>query len=326
MIGRRRALVAATSIAVGTTSARAQTRRLPRLGILAPERPPFAAYNVLLQALRALGQIEGETYALETHWAEGQNSDLYRQYANELVGKSVDIILTGDTPGTIAAAQTTRTTPIVMAFLGAGDPIELGLAQSLARPGGNVTGIFSQTSVLSGKRLELLRELLPSARRVAVLHVKTEISRRLAGAHDEPARTLAFESRRFEIDGADEFAASFAAARDWGADAVVLVQSAVFYRNAAKLAAIALQHRLPVLSGETGYAAAGGLMNQGPDIVDCWRRAATYVAKILKGAKPADLPIEQPTRFGLVVNAKAAKALGIAIPDSILARADEVIE
>jgi putative ABC transport system substrate-binding protein len=252
--------------------------------------------------------------------------DLYRQFANEAHAIGANIIVTGDTPGTIAAREVTWTTPIVMAFLGAGDPVQLGLAQSIGRPGGNVTGIYSQTDILAGKRLQIVRELLPTAQRTAVLHVSVEAARRAAIAHEQPAKTLGLEVRLIEVAAQDNFDAGFSAAKQWGADAVLLVQSAVFYRNMASLAEAGLKYRLPTLAGETGFAAHGGLINQGPNIADAWRRAAAFVDKILKGSTPADLPIEQPTVFKLAVNLKTAKALGLTVPPTLLARADEVFE
>jgi putative tryptophan/tyrosine transport system substrate-binding protein len=306
--------------------ARAQPRQLPLVGILAPDRPPLAGYDAFLESLRGLGQIEGSTHVRETRWAEGQRIDLYRQYAKEFVGRGAHVNVTGDTPGTIAAHDVSKTTPIVMAFLGAGDPIELGFATSLARPGGNVTGIYSQTDVLAGKRLQILRETLPTANRVAVLHVSVETARRAALAHGAPAKALGLEIQSIEVSKPEDFDAGFGAAKQWQANAVLLTQSAVFHRNMALLAETAMRHRMPTLSGETGFAAGGGLMNQGPDIAEAWRRSATFVDKILKGAALGDLPIEQPTVFKLVVNLKTAKALGLEVPASLLAHADEVIE
>src|SRR5262245_8807502 len=293
---RRREFIALfSSSAILPQVARAQPRPLPLIGILAPDRPPFAGYDALLESLRGLGQIEGLTHVRETRWAEGQRIDLYRQYAKELDGRGAHVVVTGDTPGTIAAHEVSKTTPIVMAFLGAGDPIELGFAASLARPGGNVTGIYSQTDVLAGKRLQILRETLPSANRVAVLHVSVETARRAALAHGAPAEALGLEIQSIEVSKPEDFDAGFAAAKQWHADAVLLTQSAVFYRNLALLAETAMRHKMPALSGETGFAAAGGLMDQGPDIAEAWRRSAIFVDKILKGSSPADLPIEQPT-------------------------------
>ena len=263
-----------------------------------------------LPEFREIAFSDHVTYARETRWAEGQRMDLYRQFAKALDGLGARVLVAGDTPGTIAAHEVTKTTPIVMAFLGAGDPVELGLARSIARPGGNVTGIYSQTDILAGKRLQILRDLLPTAKRIAVLHISVDTARRVAATHQMPGKQLGFETRSFEIVGLEDFDKGIAAAKNWQADAVLLVQSAIFYRNIDPLADAALKHRLPTLSGETGFAAGGGLMNYGPDISDVWRRSAAFVDKILKDAIPADLPIEQPTVFKLVINLKTAKALG----------------
>lgn len=326
MVSRRQFLITVPTAVALSSHALAQSQQLPLVGVLAPERPPFAGYDAFLEGLRELGQIEGSTHRRETRWAEGQRMDLYRQFAKEFEGLGARIIVTGDTPGTIAAHEVTKSIPIVMAFLGAGDPVQLGLAQSIARPGGNVTGIYSQTDMLAGKRLQILKELLPTARRVAVLHVSVDTARRAAAAHGEPAKMLGLDVRSIEITTREDFNAGFSAAKEWQADAVLLVQSAVFYRNIAPLVEASIRYRLPTLSGESGFAAQGGLINQGPDISNAWRRSATFVDKILKGATPADLAIEQPTVFKLVINLKTAGVLGVAVPPTLLVRADEVIE
>jgi putative ABC transport system substrate-binding protein len=246
---RRREFIALfSSAATWPQVARAQPRQLPLIGILAPDRPPFAGYDALLESLRGLGQIEGLTHVRETRWAEGQRIDLYRQYAKELDGRGAHVIVTGDTPGTIATHDVSKTTPMVLAFMGAGDPIELGFATSLARPGGMSPGFTLRPTCSRASACRYCGRRCPP---LNGLRCCTSVSTRPA------------EQR-------------------WQADGVLLTQSAVFYRNLALLAETAMRHRMRTLSGETGFAAAGGLMDQGPDIADAWRRSATFVDKSLK--------------------------------------------
>jgi putative ABC transport system substrate-binding protein len=276
--------------------------------------------------LRDLGYVEGQTITLEPRWPTGgRQFDDYLAIARDFVDRRVDIIVAGHTLSALAAKQATQTIPIVFGAT-AQDPIELGLAVSLSRPGYNITGMALQTSELAGKRLQLIKEIVPTASRIAILLPDTDIMRQSAKGHEAPAQLLGLQVLHLEIGGPADFETAFHRATRDQVDAIVLVQSALFYANSKPLADLSVKYRLPVLSGESGFAAAGGLVNHGPNIAYLWQRTAALVDKILNGAKPGDLPIEQPTRFELVINLKTAKALGISIPSSVLVQADEVIE
>jgi ABC-type uncharacterized transport system substrate-binding protein len=246
--------------------------------------------------------------------------------AKEFVRRGVNFIVAGHTLSARAAKEATQTIPIVVAAMSGADPVELGFAKSIGRPGYNITGMSLQTSELPGKRLELIKEIVSTASRIAILLPDTEPYRSAAKDREPPAKALGVKLLYLEVNGPGDLKTSFEQAKRGQADAVVLVQSALFYSNSKTIAELAFEHRLPVLSGESGFAAAGGIINHGPNISDSWRRSAAFVDKILKGAKPGDLPIEQPTKFELVINLKTAKVLGLTIPQSILVRADEVIE
>jgi putative ABC transport system substrate-binding protein len=308
-----------------------QAGRIPRVGVLAPGAGPrpgtplLAPVEAFLKGLRDHGYGVGQNLLLDIRWDEGR-PERHAQQAQEFVAAGVDIIVASTTASTLAVRKVTRTTPIVMAASGGGDPVELGLAESLGRPGGNVTGLSLLTHVLPGKRLELLKELLPAASNVALVWNPTRPSQPDVRDHEAAAHALGLKILPFEVRRAEDLGATFQAARRATAQAALLAQGAFFTVHATTIAAVAMTSRLPTLSGETGYAERGGLMNFGPNIADSWRRAAVYVDKILKGAKPADLPIEQPTKFEFVINLKTAKLLGLTIPPSLLARADQVIE
>jgi putative ABC transport system substrate-binding protein len=274
--------------------------------------------------LRDLGYIEGQTITLEIRWAENQ-PERYPDLVAELVRLPVDIIVAGDAAAALAAKHATSTIPIVMAV--SADPVRDGLVASLARPGGNITGLSIMVPEVSGKRLELLREAVPGLSHVALL-LDAGLPHWHAELHDyeAAARELGVQLLPLEVRGPDEFVAAFQAAPQGQAQALTMTQSPLFSTHRTRLAELALASHLPTMSGEGGYAQAGGLMNYGPRLSESWYRAATYVDKILKGAKPADLPVEQPTKFELVLNLKAAKALGITMPPSLLLLADEVIQ
>jgi ABC-type uncharacterized transport system substrate-binding protein len=246
--------------------------------------------------------------------------------AKEFVRRGVNFIVAGHTLSARAAKEATQTIPIVVAAMSGADPVELGFAKSIGRPGYNITGMSLQTSELPGKRLELIKEIVSTASRIAILLPDTEPYRSAAKDREPPAKALGVKLLHLEVHGPGDLKTAFEQAKRGQADAVVLVQSALFYSNSKTIAELAFEHRLPVLSGESGFAAAGGIINHGPNISDSWRRSAAFVDKILKGAKPGDPPIEQPTKFELVINLKTAKVLGLTIPQSILVRADEVIE
>jgi ABC-type uncharacterized transport system substrate-binding protein len=262
---------------------------------------------------------------LEGRRPAGLQFDDYLAVAEEFVRQRVDIIVASYVTSTLAAKHATHDRPIVFGAIGM-DPIELGLAKSLARPGYNITGMSLQTSELPGKRLQLIKQILPTASRIAVLFPDIDTSRRLARDHEVPAGALGVELLHLEVRGPSDFEMAFEKAKHQKADAMVLTQNSLFYREAKAIADLSLKYQLPVLSGDTGFAAAGGLIDHGPDSNEAWRRSATLVDKILNGAKPGDLPIEQPTKFEVVVNLKTAKALGITIPRVVLIQADEVIE
>lgn len=302
-----------------------QPAKVPRVGVLAPGVPPLEHFEAFRQGLRDLGHVEGQTIILEPRWERGK-PDRYATLATELVRLNVDIIVAGTTPATLAARNATATIPIVMAAIGAGDPVELGLVASLARPGGNVTGLILQTHELAGKRLELLKETVPGVSRVALFWNPQQVHLAQVKEHEAAARSLGVRLQPVEVRGAEDFEGAFQAAGRGRAGALIMAQASLFSVHRARLADLALHARLPTISGETGFAEAGGLMNYGPNIVDSWRRAAAYVDKILKGAKPGDLPIERPTKFELVINLKTSKALGLAIPPSVLIRADRAVQ
>jgi len=321
----RRAIFSAALCCVPLAAIAQNQAKIPVIGIIRSEPLPARSYDAFRQGLRDLGYVEGQTIVLEPRWPTNRQFEDYLGVAKEFVRREVDIIVASHTLSTVAAQHATQTIPIVFGASGL-DPIELGLAKSLARPGYNITGMTLQTNELPGKRLELIRQIVPTASRIAILLPDTDTSRLIAKGHDAPAHALGVQLIHIEVSAPSDFEAGFESAMAAQADALVLVQNALFYANPKAIADLSLKHRIPVLSGESGFAAAGGLANHGPNIADLWRRSAILVDKILKGAKPGDLPIEQPTKFELVVNLKTAKALGITIPPAVLIQADELIE
>jgi putative ABC transport system substrate-binding protein len=276
-----------------------------------------------VQRLRELGWSEGHNVAIEYRWAEGRN-ERFGEIAAEFVRLKVDVILTHNTPPALAAKQATSVIPIV--FATAGDPVGSGIVASLARPGGNVTGLSSQAPDTAGKKLQLLREVIPGLRQLAILsdvgnpYAALDVNE-VRGA----ARTLGVEVITFEIRQSTDIDPVFQALKG-RAQALYVLAVPLLFTNRVRLNTLALGARLPTMHGVREYVEAGGLMSYGPHWPDMWRRAADFVDKILRGAKPADIPVEQPTKFDLVVNLTTAKALGLAISESILVRADEVIE
>jgi putative tryptophan/tyrosine transport system substrate-binding protein len=276
-----------------------------------------------LQRLRELGWSEGENIAIHYRWAEGRTERL-PSLADELVRLRVDVIVTHNTPPTLAAKKATSEIPVV--FATAGDAVGSGIVASLARPGGNVTGLSSLQPDTAGKRVELLRELIPSLRRLAALvDVGNPFSARDIAEVQRVAQTIGVEVDRFEIRRDDDITRAFDAFNG-RAQAVYVPSVPLLFANRDRINNLALAARLPTVHGVRELVEAGGLISYGPHWPDMWRRAANFVDKILRGAKPADLPVEQPTKFELIVNLKTAKAIGVVIPPALLARADEVIE
>jgi putative ABC transport system substrate-binding protein len=274
--------------------------------------------------LRDLGWVEGKNISIEYRYAEGRSVRL-PDLAADLVRLKVDIIVASATTAALAAQKATRAIPIVVAA--GGDPVASGLGESLARPGGNVTGLSTMAQELGGKRLELLKEIVPKLSRVAVLWNPQSTASQLGWKEIQlPARQLGIQLHSLEVRSPNDFDKAFEDATRARAGALFLTGEPVINTNLKRIADVAAKSRLPSISHRSEFADAGGLVTYGPDRADMHRRAATYVDKILKGAKPADLPVEQPTRFELVVNLKTAKALGITIPQFVLFRADRVIE
>ena len=317
-----------TGIVVSSTvplTARAQqSGRLPTIGFLGAspsvESDRVAAF---VQRLRELAWIDGRNLAIEYRWAEGRN-ERYAEAAAELVRLKVDIIVTVATPATLAAKQATTVIPIV--FGAASDPIRTGLVESLARPGGNVTGLSNQISDTGGKKLEFMREIVPSLRQVAILaNVGNPAAVLDMVEAQASARKLGLEVTTSEIRRAEDIAPAFDALKGH-ADALYVCTDPLVNTHRIRVNILALAARLPTIHSLREYVEAGGLMSYGPNIPDLLRRAADFVDKILHGARPADIPVEQPTKFDLVINLTTAKALGLTIPESLLARATEVIE
>jgi putative ABC transport system substrate-binding protein len=279
--------------------------------------------DALKRGLGELGYVEGRTHVFEMRWAEGR-MDAFPGLAADLVQRKVDLLVSAAGPAAEAVKQATTSIPIVLAS--SFYPVELGIIASLARPGGNVTGVTHFTPELMAKRVQLLKEIVPTASRFAVLrlpgHIHDLVVRDMATA----ARQLGIHLQVLEVRHVEDLSAAFGAAAKGRADAVTSTQAPFFLQNNAKIAQLALKHRLPSLSGEPNAPEAGALVFYGPSIIEGCQRAAQYVDRILRGAKPADLPVEQPTKFHLVINLKTAKALDLTVPPSLLARADRVIQ
>jgi len=300
---------------------------VPRIGYLrltsASDRPPLL--EAFRQALRELRWVEGQNIVIDYRFAEGR-LDRLPGLAAELVRLKVDIIVSAGTQGVTAAKNATETIPIVM--IGVRDPVGTGLIANLARPGGNVTGVSGGAGLeIVAKQLELLKETVPKISRVAILSNPTNSYHQLAiGEANTAARSLDVQLQLLEARGPNEFDDAFAAMANERVGALLVLSDIVFNNHQTRLVDLAAGRRLPAAYGIRESVEAGGLMSYGPSFLDFYRRGAAYVDKILKGDKPADLPVEQPTKFELVINLKTAKALGLTIPPTLLARADEVIE
>ena len=298
--------------------------KVPRVGFLSPGAPPNTNAEAFRQSLRELGYVEGRSIAIEFRWAE-ERAERLPGLAADLVRLKVDVIVVGSTRAIQAAAQATKTIPIVMSVVA--DPVASGFVASLRRPGGNITGLTLISPELSGKRIELLKEAVPRLSRLAVFWNSSNPSHGETLRDSEAkARTLGVQTVPVEVRSADDIDRAFAAIARERASALFVLDDPLLFEERRRIAALALRNRLPTVFGISGFAEAGGLMSYGAKQSELYRRAALIVDKILRGAKPADLPVEQPTRFELVVNLRTAKALGLAIPNSFLMRADQVIE
>jgi putative ABC transport system substrate-binding protein len=316
------------SLLVAPRTAEAQQpTKVYQIGRLSPGSPtePDPHLEAFRQGLRELGYVEGQNLIIEYRYAEG-GDDRLADLAAELVRLQVDVIVTWGSVAIRAAQHATRTIPIVMA--GTNDPVGDGLLASLAHPGGNTTGFSNLTVELAGKRLELLKEAVPHIARIAVLvNPDNPPAKSLLNSLTVAARELRLHLHVVELRRAEELDAAFAAMPQEGADALIVGSDPVrMYSLRGRIADLAAKSRLPAMYEWREYVAAGGLMSYGPSLPDIHRRTATYVDKILKGAKPADLPVEQPVKFDLVINLKTAKALGLTIPPTLLFQADEVIK
>jgi putative tryptophan/tyrosine transport system substrate-binding protein len=306
-------------------TARAQTAKLPTIGLWGPTTPSIGSQRVaaFVHRLRELGWIEGRTVKIEYRWAEGRN-ERAAEIAAEFVRLKVDVIVTQGTPSVIAAKQATSVIPIV--FAAVGDPVDSGLVASLSRPGGNVTGLSTQQTDTATKRIELFREMVPGLHRLAIMgnvgNPAVELELREV---QSTARALGLEAAAFELRRAEDIAPVFDALKG-RADALYVCGDPLVFTNRIRVNTLAQGARMPTIYLLGEYVEAGGLMSYGPSVPDLYRRAADYVDKILRGAKPADIPVEQPTKFDLVINLTTAKALGLEVPPTLLARADEVIE
>jgi putative ABC transport system substrate-binding protein len=303
----------------------AQPTKLPTIGFLgtnsAASQSQWTASFV--QRLRELGWVEGRTIAIEYRWAEGR-PERSAELIAELIRLKVDVIATSGTPQVVAALQATATIPIV--FAAAADPVGNGLVASLARPGGNITGLSAQSADVAGKRLELLREVVPGLRRFAIMaNITTPAAMLEMGEVRAAAGKLALEATLSEIRRAEDLAPAIEGLTG-RVQALYIVTDQVVTFNRVRINTLALAARLPTMHGFREYVEAGGLMSYGASFPDLFRRAADFVDKILRGTKPADMPVQQPTKFELVINLTTAKALGLAIPEAFLLRADEVIE
>ena len=299
--------------------------RVPRVGYLFYGSPPSSReIDAFRQGLRELGYIEGQSIAVEYRFASGQ-VERFPRLAAELVRMNVDVIVAPATPQALAAKQATSSIPIV--FVLVADALGAGLITNLARPGGNITGLTSSSAELGGKRLELLKHMVPKASRVAVLHNPTDRSNVLILKQlQDSVPSLGLILQPHEVRDAREFEGAFVAMTRQRADAMFGSPGALTFEHREVLVGLAARHRIPAMWGHRSFVDAGGLMSYAVNLYDQNRQAAVFVDKILKGAKPGDLPVEQPTRFELVINLRPAKALGLTIPPSLLVQADQVIE
>jgi putative tryptophan/tyrosine transport system substrate-binding protein len=305
-------------------AAAAQPARMPKIGVLSLDFPDNATcVDRFRRGLGDLGYVEGQTLVLELRWAKDR-VDLLPGLAADLVRSNVDLIVSASGPAAAVVKEATTAIPIVLAS--SFYPVEAGIIQSLAHPGGNVTGVTHFTPELMAKRVQLMKELVPKATRIAVLRLSGRLQDLVVRDMNAAARQLGIELQPIEVRGEEDIAAAFDTAIKGRAQAVMSTQGPFFWRLRSQIAQLALKHRLPSLSGEPTAAEAGSLLFYGPDVMEGCQRAAKYVDRILKGVKPADLPVEQPTKIDLVINVKTATALGLHVPQSLVLRADRVIQ
>jgi putative ABC transport system substrate-binding protein len=304
--------------------ARAQPTKIPRIGFLTSGAATPDSSELFRQGLGELGYVEGKNILIEYRYAEGGSQPL-SELAEELVRVKVDVLVTIATEPSLAAQRATRTIPIVMVT--PGDPVGAGLVAGLARPGGNITGVTATTVDLSWKRLELLKEITPKISLVAVLWIPSATGNRLQMKETEAAaQSLGLHLRPTGVEGSNDFENAFSAINGGSARSLMVLGSPMFFSHRARIVDLAAKSRLPAIYPTSPYVDAGGLMSYGNNINMVYRRAVTYVDKILKGAKPADLPVERPMKFELVINLKTAKQIGLTIPGSVLYRVDRVIK
>jgi ABC-type uncharacterized transport system substrate-binding protein len=319
-------LIALALVVVGATAEAQQAKKVARIGYLAAVSASAnpARIEAFRQGLRELGYVEGKNIVIEYRFADGKNERL-PGLAAELVGLKVDVIVSGGPAVSRPAKKATATIPIIMTF--DNDPVGNGFVASLARPGGNITGLSALSPEISGKQLELLKEIVPRLSRVAVFGTSTEPGNAQALREVEiAAGTFKVPTQSLDVLDRKDIETAFRAASKGRADALLALESPVFVLQRTQIAALAVKSRLPAIYNRREFVDDGGLMSYGTNFADLSRRAATYVDKILKGAKPSDLPVEQPTKFELVINLKAAKQIGLTIPPNVLARADKVIK
>jgi len=321
MISRRGFLAGSVTLLAAPLAAEAQQAgKVYRIAWLAPAANPDNL-DAFRNGLRALGYLEGTNILMDTRYAERSAAQLF-DVALELVRRDLDLIVTDGSSAASALKRTGSAIPVVFV---SGDPVGMGLVPRLSRPGGTMTGFGLVSTELSVKRLQLVREAFPGRSRLGVFYEKRQLGHMIPPM-EAAARSLSLQLKRLEVNGAADIDEAFAAAVRENVAVVMLLASALFQAERHRLVELAAKHRLPTIYENRAFSEAGGLMSYGPDLRDVFRRAATHVDKILKGAKPSELPVEQPTKFELVINLKTAKALGLTIPPSLLSRADQVIE
>ena len=301
-----------------------QPTKIPRIGFLTTGGDENPSTLYFRQGLRELGYIEGKNVLVEYRYAEGGSQQL-SEFAEELVRLKVDVIVTSATEPSLIAQRATRTIPIVMG--GGGDPVGAGLVDSLARPGGKITGVTSISSDLSGKRLELLKEAFPKISPIAVLWLPTATGNKQQMKETEAAAdSLRLPLQPAAVERPNDFESAFSAITRGSARSLIVLSSPMFASHRSRIADLAAKSRLPAIYPDSNYVDAGGLMSYGPNLSEQYRRVVVYVDKIFKGAKPADLPVERPMKFELVINLKTAKQIGLTISPNVLARADKVLK